>query len=124
MEFNSTKSCNNYTCNCEEKFKESKLLEFNKQFNDMTPHEQKNFILNNVIRTKSENSYKFECFLKLNKVCPKFFLKTLGYNNWNVIYNLSKSIDKLDLESNDLINSPIDFIKCNRHFSLRFFAFP
>jgi hypothetical protein len=114
MEFNSTKSCNNYTCNCEEKFKESKLLEFNKQFNDMTPHEQKNFILNSVIRTKSENSYKFECFLKLNKVCPKFFLKTLGYNNWNVIYNLSKSIDKLDLEWNDLINSPIDFRKCNK----------
>jgi hypothetical protein len=80
----------------------------------MTLHEQKNFILNSVIRTKSENSYKFECFLRLNKVCMKFFLKTLGYNNWNVIYNLSKSIDKLDLEWNDLINSPIDLRKFNK----------
>jgi hypothetical protein len=72
MEFNSIKSCNNNTCNCKEKFKESKLLQFNKQFNEMT-HEQKNFILNSVIGTKSQNSYKFECFLKLNKVCTKFF---------------------------------------------------
>jgi hypothetical protein len=65
MEFNSIKSCNNNIRNCKEKFKESKLLEFNKQFNEMTPHEQKNFILKSVITTKSENSYKFECFLNL-----------------------------------------------------------
>jgi hypothetical protein len=74
IEFNSIKSCNNNTCNCKEKFKESKLLQFN---NEMTSHEQKNFILNSVIQslsqTKSQNSYKFECFLKLNKVCTKFF---------------------------------------------------
>jgi hypothetical protein len=39
-------------------------------------------------------------FFKIKQSLHQIFLKTLGYNNWNVIYNLSKSIDKLDLEWN------------------------
>jgi hypothetical protein len=37
-------------------------------------------------------------FFKIKQSLHQIFLKTLGYNNWNVIYNLSKSIDKLHLE--------------------------
>ncbi len=50
-EFNSIKSCNSNTCNCKEKFKVSNILQFN---NEMTSHEQKNFILNCVIQLLSQ----------------------------------------------------------------------
>ncbi len=41
-------------------------------------------------------------FFKIKQSLHQIFLKTLGYNNCNVIYNLSKSIDKLQLEWNHL----------------------
>jgi hypothetical protein len=107
-----TNSCE---LNCRKKFNSEEILEINKQFWEMTKHEQKNFILNNTIRFIDESinsnelwnkKYVFQYYIKFRKVCNKFFLGILGYSNNNIIYNLSQAIDKSKIDWNKTINVP------------------